>query len=77
MDKPIQKKIMTSTTEENQKGLQNSAKIKNEQIMKMFCNDIKEINSQNEVNYYYKKFSADGHLYTAQSLQEIFKLQKF
>ena len=42
----------------------------------MFCNDIKEINSQNEVNYYYNH-SVDGLLYTVQLLQETFKLQKF
>ena len=67
---------MPSTTEETQKELQNSQKTKNEQIMKMFCNDIKEINSQNEVNYYYNH-SVDGLLYTVQLLQETFKLQKF
>ena len=36
---------MPSTTEETQKELQNSEKTKNEQIMKMFCSDIKEINA--------------------------------
>ena len=56
--------------------IKNSEKTKNEQIMKMFCNDIKEINSQNEVNYYYNH-SVDGLLYTVQLLQETFKLQKF